>query len=196
MKSLARLGLALSLMTGCATGMERVHEPQALVAPADQAVMVIVQPQTSYLSAVMLDERGSCLGYTHGGDWFTMKLRPGQHIFHLKEAEAVLSAKLDVGAGKTYFIEPMQKGQHDLAFHSINPSAKDWRDLDDLLKNGTQFRVDRKTCNSTLGEMTWMPGQDLKALIKEGGQRAKDAPPMITPEDGVVWRGSTAKSTR
>lgn len=191
--AIAVTAIALSALTGCQTGMQPVHDPHALVAPADQAVMVVVQPSNAYLSAVVLDGRGSCLGYTRSDSWFTVNLRPGERIIHVKHPDTVLSAKIDVAAGKTYFLEPRFKGSF-IELHSINPDSPDWKTLDGMLKDGTQFKVDRKTCNSTLSEMTWMPGQDLKKLLKEGGAAAQGAPPMLKPDQGVTWQGSTAKS--
>lgn len=191
--ALGSLLLGLLMLTGCNTGMTAVREPKVLVAPNDRAVLVVVQPSTNYLSAAVLDADGHCLGYARSGAWFATRLSPGTQLVHLKEPDNHLTVKLDLAAGKTYFVEPrLSRNNFKLAL--IQPGTDEWKRLDGLLSSGTQYKVDRKQCDETLPEMVWMPGQDMKQILSVGAKKAEAGPPAIKPDDGVRWRGSAAKS--
>lgn len=179
----------------CDVGMARVHEPQALIAPKGRAVLIVLERPDSYKSAPILDERGSCLGYSHSNSWFAVRIAPGEQVIHMKDADHLLSVKIDVEAGKTYFLRAGEKGS-GLDLTPVRPGDPEWKKLDAFLASADQYSVDRKQCNSTLSDMTWMPGQDLPKLLAQGKKNANATGLLLRADDGVAWRGSAKKSVR
>ena len=200
MKPLARWVLVLFFalaVSACNTGMQAVNDPHVLVAPKGRAVLILTQKMLGAVSGPLLDERGGCLGYTRSDAWFAARLPPGEQVIHLKDPDNMLSVKIDVEAGKTYFLRAAlkQKG-NGLDLIPIRPGSTEWRELDAYLASATQYAVDRKQCDSTLSEMVWMPGQDLPQLLAQGKKNANATELLIKADDGVAWRGSAKKSAR
>jgi hypothetical protein len=200
MKPFLRLFLVAALALGasaCSTGMQRVDEPKALIAPKSKAVLIVLQQPMGYVSGPMLDERGGCLGYTREDAWFSARLPPGEQVIHLKDPDNMLSVKIDLEAGKTYFLRAaLKKKGNGLDLIPIRPGDAEWKKLDAFLGSATQYAVDRKQCDSTLAEMVWMPGQDLPKLLAQGKKNADATGLLLRADDGVAWRGSAKKSGR
>lgn len=194
--SLLALFLLLLATTGCDVGMQRVNEPRLLLAPNDRAVLIIIQKPGGYLSAPLLDYRGGCVGYTRDDSWFAARMYAGEQVLHLKDAERLLSVKLDLEAGKTYFLVAGRKSNNDLDLTPIRTGDREWKNLDRLLASIPQYAFDRNQCDATMSEMTWMPGQDLPKLLADGKRKADAVRPLLKQDDGVAWRGSAAKSAR
>ena len=197
---LGACGLAVALCVGCYdSGMQKVTAPGLLVAPADKAVLAIVGEESGgAMHRPVVNEAGHCVGWADWHSWFTANLPGGeQYLFLRLERDfsySLFVAKLDLAAGKTYFLRSTVDEKGNDVLTPVRPGTAEWDRLDHLLKGGQQNLVDRPTCDGAIADQSSMEAADWPNLQSSGKTLAQNSPPILAQTDGVVWKGSALAS--
>ena len=104
-----RLILLLLLLAGCAGSskyMTRDETPDAIQAPAGQALIVFVRPSGlgAAINFTVFDDKGDFVGQVPAKGHVMRAAAPGRHRY-VVWAENTAVANVEVAAGKTYIVE-------------------------------------------------------------------------------------------
>lgn len=167
-------------------------EPPRVVAPADDAVIVFVQPALlGHPGFAILDETGGLVGELHRRGWFAARVTPGHHLFVAK-AEGLGSLSADLKAGRTYYVEvtvSMGWWEGRPQFHALGPTREGWEAVPRLLRDTKAYLVNPVRADDWTA--MWKE-HALSDAALEGADRRQSYPPerlersTLRPEDGVT----------
>jgi hypothetical protein len=197
------------MLTGCLhSHMKSGQNPQALVAPAGDAVVVFAQGSTTrshVYSFVFVDEQKRCLGdLSRDRSFFTAQFSPGEHSI-IVVGQNAMGGRINVEAGKTYIVElkPPQDGTTMTTFPlEVHSAVTSWSrgggmktDADDLVSPGnTQYATNQAQCTSDWKLTDANFEKKAQAVLDAMGQGAPA--PFVKPEDGAPWKGTALASAR
>lgn len=183
--TLGRLIAAAALALSCAacgpSYMMHVDSPGVAIQPsATEAVVVFVRPGAG-APELVLDSTRHFYGNAMSGSYFAVRVPAGDHIFVLW-SDTTYGFKARLVAGKTYFAGIRLTRA---TFEGLTPRSEGWAALPGALKTTVQYIPDQKGGQAYVDSR----GADANARIAEVTKifdaLPADAPPAISPDDGL-----------
>ena len=124
--------------------------------PGNTAQVVFFRPSgtAGFVSATLVDERGTFLGDSIPESYFVVMMPPGEHVF-VAWADTTAAVQAQLAAGKTYYLQVVPKigllaDQVDLV--AVTPGTEQWSELEVWLAESRELIPDQAAGQAALDQ--------------------------------------------